>query len=105
MTRGPDAQLDRTQVAERIGYKGPGSVDQMVQRSRARRAEGRTENLFPDPDGRIGRSPWWWASTIDRWMDKDRLHRGETPERRQERQARDQREQVAARRKEMVGTG
>ena len=22
---------------------------------------------MPQPDGRIGRSPWWWAETIRAW--------------------------------------
>lgn len=22
---------------------------------------------MPAPDGRVGRSPWWWASTIKGW--------------------------------------
>lgn len=22
---------------------------------------------MPSPDGRVGRSPWWWADTIRKW--------------------------------------
>lgn len=22
----------------------------------------------PRPDGRIGRTPWWWPATIDEWL-------------------------------------
>jgi hypothetical protein len=23
---------------------------------------------FPEPDGHIGRDPWWWSTTVDAWM-------------------------------------
>lgn len=23
---------------------------------------------FPEPDGRLGRTPWWWPATIDTWQ-------------------------------------
>ncbi|MBB6172155.1 putative DNA-binding transcriptional regulator AlpA [Nocardiopsis mwathae] len=23
----------------------------------------------PQPDGRMGRTPWWWASTVDEWIE------------------------------------
>lgn len=27
----------------------------------------RSRRQMPDPDGVIGRTPWWWASTIIAW--------------------------------------
>ncbi|RCV51875.1 transcriptional regulator [Marinitenerispora sediminis] len=23
----------------------------------------------PEPDGRVGRTPWWWRSTVERYLD------------------------------------
>lgn len=48
-------QLGRSQVAERLGLQ-PKTIDTYQRRQ-----------IMPPPDGKIGRSPWWYASTIDRW--------------------------------------
>lgn len=74
-----DSQLDRTAVARYLGYAWVGQVNKMLTRSRARQAQGKTRNMFPEPDGRVGRSPWWWKSTIERYDREERLHRGEPP--------------------------
>lgn len=42
-------------VAEHLGVS-PATV-----RSYAARGQ------MPAPDGRIGRSPWWWSTTITQW--------------------------------------
>jgi predicted DNA-binding transcriptional regulator AlpA len=57
-------QLDRAAVAALLGVK-PATITQM-------RAAGRN---FPEPDGVIGKSPWWWESTITAWQ-KTRPGRG-----------------------------
>jgi hypothetical protein len=31
---------------------------------------------MPEPDGKIGRSPWWYRRTIERWL-ATRPQRGE----------------------------
>lgn len=43
----------------------PGSLRRMRMR----------KGFMPEPDGFIGRSPWWWASTILAWAE-DRPQRG-----------------------------
>lgn len=27
-------------------------------------------NPVPDPDDYLGRTPWWWESTVRAWMDR-----------------------------------
>lgn len=54
-----DVMLDRRAVAVKLGV-APATVSQMMLRS------GRYP--FPQPDGHVGRSPWWWSSTIDGWL-------------------------------------
>lgn len=56
-------QLDRAAVAVRYGIK-PGSVTTEVRRG-----------SLPKPDGHIGRSPYWWASTLDEWQRPGRTGR------------------------------
>ena len=53
-------QLDRAGVAERTGLAIK-SVDTYRQRG-----------VLPEPDGHVGRSPWWYSTTIDRWDAKRR---------------------------------
>lgn len=55
----PEPQLDMAQVAALLGV-GYATVKRY-------RAADRARFAFPDPDGVIGRSPWWWQSTITRW--------------------------------------
>ena len=35
----------------------------------------RLDGRLPPEDGRVGRSPWWWRSTIDAWH-RNRRGRG-----------------------------
>ena len=28
----------------------------------------RLRGAIPAPDGYVGRTPWWWAKTITRWL-------------------------------------
>lgn len=77
-------QLDRAGVAAMIQTEGgghwqPGTVTKQLLRSRQRRAAGATQNLFPEPDGMIGSSPWWWEGTIQEWDKNDRLRLGDAP--------------------------
>lgn len=48
-------QLDIAAVAERIDV-----------RAVTVRGYLRTGHI-PPPDGRLGRSPWWWETTIEEW--------------------------------------
>ena len=52
-------QLDTAAVAERLGISAA-SVRRYMMADRAQYG-------FPPPDGHIGRSPWWWSTTIDKW--------------------------------------
>lgn len=56
MSRMSDEQLTVPEVAARLGLA--------VATVRAYRAQKR----LPAPDGRVGRTPWWWATTIDVWQ-------------------------------------
>lgn len=51
-----DVQLDLASAATRLGL-----TEKTLRRYRL---DGR----LPEPDGVLGRSPWWWASTIDVWQ-------------------------------------
>lgn len=51
--------LDQAAVAARLGV-----TRETVQRYRA---ADRDKYRFPEPDGHLGRTPWWWCSTIDSW--------------------------------------
>lgn len=53
---GVDVQMDRAAVARRAGLKVT-SIDTYQRRG-----------SIPPPDGMLGRSPWWWSSTIERWL-------------------------------------
>lgn len=53
-------QLDTAAVADRLQVT-PSTVRRYMMADRARYG-------FPDPDGRLGRSPWWWSTTIDKWV-------------------------------------
>jgi hypothetical protein len=64
-----ERQIDRAQVAKLCGFTDAGHVSKYVLRGRRARARGEVGlHLFPEPDGLMGRSPWWWESTIDRYM-------------------------------------
>lgn len=51
-----DTQLDIAAVAELAGVE-PRSILRYRQRG-----------AIPDADGFVGRSPWWWRTTIDAWL-------------------------------------
>lgn len=51
-----DVQMDRAAVAARCGFKAA-NIDTYQRRG-----------SMPPPDGVLGRSPWWWSSTIERWI-------------------------------------
>lgn len=51
-----DEQLDITAVARLAGVE-PRSISRYRQRG-----------SIPEPDGVIGRSPWWYRSTIEHWL-------------------------------------
>lgn len=53
-------QLDRAAVAALLGVE-PGTITRY-------RDPNRGEN-FPEPDGFVGRSPWWWSDRIEAWRD------------------------------------
>ena len=77
-------QLSRAQVAAMIdtddgGHWEPDTVSKALRRSRHRRSLGATQNLFPEPGGYIGQSPWWWEGIIREWMVNDRLRMGDAP--------------------------
>jgi predicted DNA-binding transcriptional regulator AlpA len=52
-------QLDQTAVAARLGV-----TRATIQRYRS---ADRGKYGFPEPDGMIGRTPWWKPETIDAW--------------------------------------
>lgn len=54
-----ERQLTTAEVAARLGVK-PSTVSGYHSR-----------RLMPEPDGHLGRTVWWWESTIDAW-NKDR---------------------------------
>ena len=56
MTPNPADQLDLTAFAARAGIK-PGTIY-------GYHSTGR----LPQPDGWLGRTPWWWADTVDAWL-------------------------------------
>jgi hypothetical protein len=53
-------QLDTAAVAGRLDDT-PATVRRYMKADRAQYG-------FPAPDGRLGRSPWWWSGTIDEWV-------------------------------------
>lgn len=61
-----DDRLDRAGVAEVLGYKTPGTVSRYVDRG-----------VFPEPDGHLGRSPWWYRRTVNEWNRTKRRRRGQ----------------------------
>lgn len=50
-------QLDRAAVAEKTGLAAK-TID----------TYWKNRDQFPAPDGYVGRSPWWFESTVDRWL-------------------------------------
>lgn len=70
-------QLDRDAFARLAGYSTPGTVTRLLYRARKKRNEltaaGSTDaaaspSLFPEPDGAVGRTPYWLRSTVDRYL-------------------------------------
>lgn len=61
----PDrSRLSRAEVADRLLLQ-PQTIDTY-----------RRRGIFPEPEGYVGRSPWWYAHKIDRWASRRRT-RGE----------------------------
>jgi len=52
-------QLDTVGVGERLGISAVSVRRYMV--------ADRDKYSFPQPDGYLGRTPWWWSDTIDEW--------------------------------------
>lgn len=57
----PREQLDKQAVADRLGVSRE-TITKYVTPERIARYG------FPEPDGRIGGSPWWWSTSIDAWQ-------------------------------------
>lgn len=51
-----ERQLTLPDIAQRAGVS--------IAAIRAHRLHG----TMPEPDGQLGRTPWWWESTIDSWL-------------------------------------
>lgn len=75
------AQLDRAAVAELAGYSSAGTVTTLLSRARQRRADlarakaagervspAQLAVLFPEPDGHLGRTPFWYEATVRRYL-------------------------------------
>lgn len=75
------AQLDRAAVAAMAGYSSAGTVTTLLSRARQRRAEleravqagekvrrEQWAGLFPEPDGHLGRTPFWYEATVRRYL-------------------------------------
>ena len=56
---GGRVQLDTVGVGERLGISAVSVRRYMV--------ADRDKYSFPQPDGYLGRTPWWWSDTIDGW--------------------------------------
>lgn len=70
-------RLDRAEFAALAGYGRPGTVTRLLYRARARRTELRAAGnfgamtdpgLFPEPDGYLGRTPYWLRSTVEAYL-------------------------------------
>lgn len=61
---GKREQWDTEAVASHLGV-----ASASLRRMRLRK------DFMPAPDGYVGRSPWWWSTTVVRW-NKDRPRRG-----------------------------
>lgn len=80
------AQEAREEALERLGSAGVGAGEQLTSAEAARvagikpktwtsyvsRSKDRapSRRLAPAPDGRLGRTPWWWESTVLWWMSR-----------------------------------
>lgn len=78
------AREARKEALERLGSAGVGAGEQLTSAEAARvagiepktwtsyvsRSKDRdpSRRLVPAPNGRIGRTPWWWESTVLWWM-------------------------------------
>ena len=47
--------MSRTDVAEEIGVT-PDTISAYLR-----------DGFIPEPDGYVGKSPWWWPETIQEW--------------------------------------
>lgn len=53
-------QMSRADVAEYLRVK-PDTITRYLSEDR------REIHNFPEPDGKIGGSPYWWSTTIEKW--------------------------------------
>lgn len=65
-------QLSRVEVAALAGIE-PKTLDKYRERSRTPGVM-----LVPEPDGYIGRSPWWYRGTARAWISTRRTTPGNT---------------------------
>jgi hypothetical protein len=74
MTTGEGARDNDAQVND--GLEAPAGRDQLTFDQAAELARlpvqtlrtYRTRNTFPAPDGYLGRTPWWYRSTVLHWL-------------------------------------
>ena len=74
MTTGKGARDNGVQMED--GLEAPGDRDQLTFDQAAELARlpvqtlrtYRTRNTFPAPDGYLGRTPWWYRSTVLLWL-------------------------------------
>lgn len=64
-----DEPLDRAQVAALVGWTHVGTVSKQ-----------RGRGIFPKEDGKNGRSPYWYRSTVENWINTEKRGRGQTSE-------------------------
>lgn len=87
-----DAQLDRAQFAKLAGYSAAGTITSMLMRAQKKRRHlqeridagenvhpSEWEWLFPEPDGHLGRTPYWRESTVRLWMQVRRARGSSSP--------------------------
>lgn len=52
----PEAQVSVGELSASTGLK-PTTLSNYARRG-----------YMPAPDGHVGRTPWWWKSTVDTWL-------------------------------------
>lgn len=71
-----EPRLTRADVAGIAGYSSAGTVTTLLSRARERRRElaktrprpAHLPVLFPEPDGHFGRTPFWYESTVRKYL-------------------------------------
>jgi hypothetical protein len=68
ITIGDQTVLDLAALAGRMGWSNREVAAAENRRSRRRRAAGKaTARDLPEPDGSLGREPYWLEATIQEW--------------------------------------